>query len=52
MKDKIKLSLMKNKPTMNDLVQPNMNNDAKIVLRVSLADADKDQAKILRKAKI
>ena len=51
MRDKIKLSLMKNKPTMSDLVKPNLSNDAKTVLRVSLADADKDQAKILRKAK-
>ena len=50
MLDEIRLKLMRKRPTLDDLVQPNMTRDAKIAFRVALRRANKDQQKLLKKA--
>lgn len=51
--NQIKMMLMRNKPTMRELVQPrtSMSDDAKTVFLVSFDEARKDQNKIMRMAK-
>lgn len=48
--DKIKLKFMKNKPTLDDMVSPNMSENARIIFRVSLSEAKREQDKIIKKA--
>jgi hypothetical protein len=50
MTDEKRLKLMKEKPTLSDIVKPNMSEDAKVVFRVAMARAKKDQDKLLQKA--
>lgn len=50
MGDRMRLKLMKDKPTLDDVVKADTNTDADLVFRVSLMNADKDQRKILKKA--
>lgn len=49
--NKIKVLLMRKKPTMLDFVGPEMSKKAKIVFLASLEDAKKEQDKMLKKAK-
>lgn len=49
--NKIKMLLMKKKPTLNDLAQPKMPKNAKIVFLASLEDAKREQDRILKQAK-
>lgn len=50
MGDRIRLKLMKDKPTLDDVVKADTSTDTDLVFRVSLMNADKDQQKILKKA--
>ena len=50
MVDKIRLKLMRRKPTLDDIVKADTNSDADLVFRVSLVNASKDQKKVLEKA--
>ena len=50
MLDEIRLRLMRKKPTLDDLVQPNMTEDAKIAFRVVLRRAKREQQQLLKKA--
>lgn len=50
MTDEKRLKLMKTKPTLNDMAKPNMSENAKVVFRVAMARAKKDQNKLLKKA--
>lgn len=40
----------KSRPTMSELVKPNVGRKAKIVFHASLEDSKKDQDKVLEKA--
>ena len=50
MVDAIKLKLMKNKPTLDDIVESETDSKTDIVFRVSMVRANKDQEKILKQA--
>lgn len=50
MTDEKRLKLMKKKPTLKEIVKPNMSENAKVVFRVSMARAKKDQEALLKKA--
>lgn len=50
MTDEKRLKLMKTRPTLNDIAKPNMSENAKVVFRVAMARAKKDQNKLLKKA--
>ena len=50
MVDRLRLRLMKKKPTLDDVVKADTNSDTDLVFRVSLVNASKDQQKILEKA--
>lgn len=50
MVDEIKLRLMRNKPTLDDIVSSNMSENAKVVFRVAMKRSCKDQKKLLKKA--
>lgn len=50
MTDEKRLKQMKTRPTLNDIAKPNMSEDAKVVFRVAMARAKKDQDKLLKKA--
>ena len=50
MVDKMKLKLMKKKPTLDDVVKADTDDDTDLVFRISLANASKDQQKVLEKA--
>lgn len=48
---KLRLMLMRKKPTMLDYVQPEMPKKAKVVFLASFDDAKKEQDRMLKKAK-
>ncbi len=48
---KLRLKLMKKKPTMNDLVSGEMSKKAEAVFLAAFKDAKKEQDKMLKKAK-
>ena len=48
--DEKRLKTMKRKPSLGEITKPNMSENAKVVFRVSMARAKKDQAKLLKKA--
>lgn len=48
--DEKRLKTMKRKPSLSEITKPNMSENAKVVFRVSMARAKKDQAKLLKKA--
>lgn len=48
--DEIRLKLMKNKPTLDDIASSNMSKDAKIAFRVALRRSCKEQQKLLKQA--
>ena len=50
MTDEKRFKLMKKKPTLNDMAKPEMSKNAKVVFRVAMARAKKDQAELLKKA--
>ena len=50
MGDKIRLKLMKDKPTLDDVVKADTSTDTDLVFRVSLMNASRDQRRILKKA--
>ena len=50
MTDEKRLKMMKTKPSLSEIAKPNMSENAKVVFRVSMARAKKDQAKLLKKA--
>ena len=50
MTDEKRLKLMKKKPTLREIVKPNMGENAKVVFRVSMARAKKDQDMLMKKA--
>lgn len=50
MTDEIKLRMMQKKPTLDDIVEPNMSSDAKVVFRVSMRRAKEDQRRLLKRA--
>lgn len=50
MVDEIKLKLMRRKPTLDDLVQPKLSEDARTVFRVAMKRADREQKQLLKKA--
>lgn len=50
MTDEKRLKTMKTKPSLGEIVEPNMSENAKVVFRVSMARAKRDQAKLLKKA--
>lgn len=49
--NRLRLLLMRKKPTMLDFVAPKMSKEARVVFMVSLDDARKEQAKTLKRAK-
>lgn len=50
MTDEKRLKAMKKKPTLDEIAKPNMGENAKVVFRVSMMRAKKDQADLLKKA--
>ena len=50
MTDEVRLKNMKRKPSLSEVSEPNMSENAKVVFRVSMARARKDQARLLKKA--
>ena len=50
MTDEKRLKMMKTKPSLGEIAKPNMSENAKVVFRVSMVRAKKDQAKLLKKA--
>ena len=48
--DELRLKLMKRKPTLDDIVKSDVSKDVKIVFRVAMRRAEKDQKKISKKA--
>ena len=50
MTDEEKLKRMKKRPTLEDIVKPDMSEDAKVVFRVAMVRAKKEQDKLLKKA--
>lgn len=49
--NKIKILLMRRKPSLNEFAQPEMSKKAKTVFYASFEDARKEQDRLLRKAK-
>lgn len=50
MSDEKRLKQMNKRPTLDEIVKPNMSEDAKVVFRVSMTRAKKDQDALLKKA--
>ena len=50
MTDEKRLKMMRIKPSLGEIAKPNMTENAKVVFRVSMARAKKDQANLLKKA--
>lgn len=50
MVDKIRLKLIKDKPTLDDLVKADTDSNTDLVFRVSLNNANRDQRELLKKA--
>lgn len=50
MVDEIKLKMMKNKPSFDDIASPNMSNNAKVVFRVAIKRSCEEQQKLLKQA--
>ncbi|MBQ2638966.1 hypothetical protein IJF91_02795 [Candidatus Saccharibacteria bacterium] len=50
MVDEIKLRLMRRKPTLDDIANPNMSEEAKVVFRVAMKRSCQDQKKLLKQA--
>lgn len=50
MVDKIRLRFMKNKPTLDDLVKPELDSDSDLIFRIALKESAKDQERLLKKA--
>lgn len=50
MTDEKRFKLMKRRPTLKEIVKPNMSEDAKVVFRVSMTRAKRDQDALLKKA--
>lgn len=50
MTDEKRLKLMKKKPSLGEITKPRMSEDAKVVFRVSMIRAKRDQARLLKKA--
>ncbi len=50
--NKIKTFLMIKRPTLNDLAQPEMSKKARTVFLAAAKDARKEQARVLKKAKM
>lgn len=48
--DEIRLKLMKNKPTFDDIASPNMSDNAKVAFRVAIRRSCKEQRKLLKQA--
>lgn len=46
--DEIKLRLMKDKPSFDDLASSNMSENAKVVFRVAMRRSCKQQTKLLK----
>ena len=49
MVDEIKLKLMKEKPTLDDIAKPEMSANAEVVFRVAIKRSCKEQSQLLRK---
>ncbi len=49
--DSLRLRFMKNQPTLVDLASPHPSKDAELVFRVAFKKAQKEQNKLLRRAK-
>lgn len=47
--DEIKLKLMKNKPTLDDIVKADTDAKTDLVFRVAMKRADKEQQRIIEK---
>lgn len=50
MTDENRLKAMKRRPSLGEIAKPNMSENAKVIFRVSMARAKKDQARLLKKA--
>lgn len=50
MVDEIKLKMMRNKPTFDDIVSSDMSEDAKVVFRVAMKRSCREQQRLLKQA--
>ena len=48
--DEVKLKLMKDKPTFDDIASSNMSRNAKVVFRVAMRRSCREQQKLLKQA--